>query len=65
MTDFEKQCYGMSVADIRKEYMEGLTARVSGLEMVVGNGCDGYPVRCSGNVGHGSPRSRSGEHEHS
>ena len=35
MTDFEKQCYGMSVADIRKEYMEGLTARVSGLEMVV------------------------------
>jgi hypothetical protein len=35
MTDFEKQCYGMSEADIRTEYMQSLTARVSGLEMVV------------------------------
>jgi len=35
MTEFEKQCYGMSEAGIRREYMEGLTARVSGLEMVV------------------------------
>jgi len=35
MTDFEKRCYGMSTADIRKQYMEGLTARLSGLEMVV------------------------------
>ena len=34
MTDFEKQCYGMSTEAIRKEYMEGLTARLSGLEMV-------------------------------
>lgn len=35
MTEFENQCYGMSEADIREEYMEGLTARISGLEMVV------------------------------
>jgi hypothetical protein len=35
MTEFENQCYGMSEADIREEYMEGLTARLSGLEMVV------------------------------
>ena len=34
MTDFEKQCYGMTQEAIRKEYMEGLTARLSGLEMV-------------------------------
>jgi hypothetical protein len=35
MTEFEKQCYGMSENQIRKEYMESLTARFSGLEMVV------------------------------
>ena len=35
ITEFEKQCYGMSEAGIRREYMEGLTARISGLEMVV------------------------------
>jgi len=35
MTEFEKQCYGMSTQDIRKQYMESLTARLSGLEMVV------------------------------
>jgi hypothetical protein len=35
MTEFEKNCYGMSEADIREEYMEGITARFSGLEMVV------------------------------
>ena len=35
MTEFERKCYGMSAQDIRKEYMEGLTARLSGLEMVV------------------------------
>ena len=35
MTDFEKNCYGMSAADIREEYMNSLTARLSGLEMVV------------------------------
>jgi hypothetical protein len=35
MTEFESKCYGMSQADIREEYMNGLTARISGLEMVV------------------------------
>lgn len=35
MTEFEKNCYGMSAADIREQYMESLTGRVSGLEMVV------------------------------
>ena len=34
MTEFEKNCYGMTEADIREEYMNSLTARVSGLEMV-------------------------------
>ena len=34
MTDFEQRCYGMTEEAIRKEYMEGLTARLSGLEMV-------------------------------
>ena len=35
MTEFEQKCYGMSADDIRSEYMNGLTARLSGLEMVV------------------------------
>ena len=35
MTEFEQNCYGMSTADIRTEYMESLTARFSGQEMVV------------------------------
>ncbi len=35
MTEFESRCYGMSAADIREEYMNGLTARCCGLEMVV------------------------------
>jgi hypothetical protein len=35
MTKFEKQCYGITEADIREQYMESLTARLSGLEMVV------------------------------
>jgi hypothetical protein len=35
MTEFEMNCYGMSEADIREEYMNGITARFSGLEMVV------------------------------
>jgi hypothetical protein len=34
MTEFEKQCYGMSTADIREQYMQSITARYSGLEMV-------------------------------
>lgn len=35
MTDKEKMMYGMSVEDIREDYMESLTAKFSGLEMVV------------------------------
>ena len=35
MTEFEFKCYGMSTKDIQEQYMEGITARFSGLEMVV------------------------------
>ena len=35
MTEFETKCYGMSEQEIRDQYMESLTARFSGLEMVV------------------------------
>lgn len=35
MTEFEEKCYGMTEADIREEYMNGITARFTGLEMVV------------------------------
>jgi len=35
MTEFEKKCYGMTEARIRKEYMDSLTAKFSGNEMVV------------------------------
>jgi hypothetical protein len=35
MTDFEKNCYGMTQEDIREQYMNGITAKFSGLEMVV------------------------------
>lgn len=34
MTEFEKQCYGMSATDIRKQYMECFAARHVGLEFV-------------------------------
>ena len=34
MTEFETKCYGMSEAEIREQYMESITARLSGLEMV-------------------------------
>jgi hypothetical protein len=35
MTEFEKNCYGMTEQDIREQYMESLTAKFSGIEMVV------------------------------
>ena len=35
MTDFESKCYGMSTKDIREQYMQSITARLSGMEMVV------------------------------
>ena len=34
MTEFESKCYGMSAQDIREQYMNSITARFSGLEMV-------------------------------
>jgi hypothetical protein len=34
MTEFESKCYGMSQSDIQEQYMNGLTAKLSGLEMV-------------------------------
>ena len=35
MTNFESQCYGMTEQDIRDQYMDSITAKFSGLEMVV------------------------------
>ena len=35
MTEFEARCYGCSEETIREEYLNGLTARLSGVEMVV------------------------------
>lgn len=35
MTEFESKCYGMTEADIREEYMDSVTAKCCGLEMVV------------------------------
>ena len=35
MTEFEKNCYGLTEADIREEYVESLTAKLCGIEMVV------------------------------
>lgn len=35
MTEFEKNCYGMTEQEIRRQYMESITAKFSGLEMVV------------------------------
>ena len=34
MTEFEKNCYGITEAQIREEYMNSITAKFSGLEMV-------------------------------
>jgi len=34
MTEFEKNCYGMTQQDICNQYMNSITARLSGLEMV-------------------------------
>ncbi len=35
MTEFETKCYGIPEVAIRKQYMESITAKFSGLEMVV------------------------------
>ena len=34
MTEFESKCYGITEAQIREQYMNGITAKLSGLEMV-------------------------------
>ena len=35
MTEFETKCYGMTEQEIREQYMESITAKCSGMEMVV------------------------------
>ncbi len=35
MTEFETKCYGIPEVAIREQYMESITAKFSGLEMVV------------------------------
>ena len=35
MTEFESKCYGMTTKDIQEQYMNSITARFTGLEMVV------------------------------
>ena len=35
MTNFETNCYGMTEQAIREQYMDSITAKCSGLEMVV------------------------------
>jgi hypothetical protein len=35
MTDFEKNCYGMTESDIREQYIQSITAECCGIEMVV------------------------------
>ena len=35
MTEFESKCYGITEQEIREQYMQSITARCSGFEMVV------------------------------
>ena len=35
MTEFETNCYGITEQQIREQYMQSITARLTGLEMVV------------------------------
>jgi hypothetical protein len=34
MTEFESKCYGITEAEIREQYINSITAKFSGLEMV-------------------------------
>lgn len=34
MTEFETNCYGITEQQIREQYMQSITARLTGLEMV-------------------------------
>jgi hypothetical protein len=35
MTEFESKCYGMTTEEIKQQYMNSITAKHCGLEMVV------------------------------
>jgi hypothetical protein len=35
MTEFEKNCYGMSETQVRKQYLDSLTTKLSGVSMTV------------------------------
>lgn len=35
MTEFETKCYGMSEQNVREQYLNSLTTRLSGVEMTV------------------------------
>jgi len=35
MTEFEKKCYGITEQNIREQYIKSITAKMSGIEMVV------------------------------
>ena len=35
MTEFETKCYGMTESDIREQYIQSITAKMCGIEMVV------------------------------
>ena len=35
MTEFEMNCYGIDEATIREEYLNSITAKLSGVDMVV------------------------------
>lgn len=35
MTEFELNCYGISEADIKEQYINSITAKMTGIEMVV------------------------------
>lgn len=35
MTEFEKNCYGMSETQVRKQYLDSLTTKLSGVEMTI------------------------------
>jgi len=35
MTEFETKCYGITEQNIREQYIKSITAKMSGIEMVV------------------------------
>jgi len=55
MTEFEEQAFGMSSEAVREQYMESLTVKISGLEMVVA----GILSDCQELLATDTPRSRA------